>query len=124
MARQDPPPPERDPFLYVNLRRARLCLDCEAIFEGPQCPGCTSESYIPVSRWIRPSDLVAVESRPAPALPPAKSRGILKKSLYLGLGAYGVWKMLFEPPKPRKRKAAKEPAGIPDSGGEPPGSPG
>ncbi len=104
MARPDSPD-ERDLFPYVNLRRARLCLDCEMIFEGPRCPACTSESFVPITRWIRPTDRPVerrVESPPAPPKP----RHALRKTLYVGLGAYGAWKMLFEPAKPRKRTPA------------------
>jgi hypothetical protein len=104
MAREKSSQQEPDFFSYIELRRARLCLDCEMIFEGPQCPACTSESFVPITRWIRPTEHRSVE-RPSAAqapAPPPKSKGLLKKSLYLGLGAYGVWKMLFEPGKPRR----------------------
>jgi hypothetical protein len=118
----DDRPPRRDhsdPFSYIDLRRARLCLDCEAIFEGPQCPACTSESFVPVTRWIRPMDAPAREERsPARAVQPGataapRPKRLLKKSLYVGLGAYGMWKMLFEPaksPKPRPRKPPSDTA--------------
>ena len=120
MASRLPPSQSDDPFQYVELRRAKLCLDCEAIFQGPRCPACTSESFIPVTRWIRPTERVEV---PTPAPPPApaasRPRRFLKKSLYVGLGAYGVWKMLFEPPKPRKRTAPTEPPAPEDPSGSP-----
>ena len=38
-----------------------------------------------------------------------RPKRLLKKSLYVGLGAYGMWKMLFEPGKPRKPRAPKPP---------------
>ncbi len=107
MAGASSPIPERDPYSYVDLRRARLCLDCEMVFEGPRCPACASESFVPLTRWIRPAERVErrVEAVAAAAAPnPSKSRGLLKKSLFLGLGAYGAWKMLFEPSRPAKRK--------------------
>ena len=101
-----PPHNNEEPnrYPYIELKRARLCLDCEMIFEGPACPACTSGSFVPVTRWIRPT--VRQESeRPAPSPPPApKPKRLLRKSLYVGLGAYGVWKMLFEPSRPRPRK--------------------
>ncbi|HYM12273.1 MAG TPA: hypothetical protein VEU62_16175 [Bryobacterales bacterium] len=113
MARDNPPEQEReepDLYPYVDLRRARLCLDCEMIFDAPQCPACTSESFVPVTRWIRPTERRAAE-RPAAAPPaqagappPKKPFRFLKKSVYLGLGAYGAWKMLFDPSRPRRRK--------------------
>ena len=39
----------------MDLRIARLCLDCEEIFEGkPRCPKCESESWHPITDWIKP----------------------------------------------------------------------
>jgi hypothetical protein len=99
-------------FPCVELRRARLCLDCEMIFDGPQCPACASESFVPVTRWIRPTELPppskpAAAQPPSPPPPASRPRQIMKKSLYVGLGAYGMWKMLFEPSKPRRTKKQK-----------------
>ena len=95
---------EPDRYPYIELKRARLCLDCEMIFEGPACPACTSGSFVPVTRWIRLTERREL-ARPAPPAPPApKPKRLLRKSLYVGLGAYGVWKMLFEPSRPRPPK--------------------
>jgi hypothetical protein len=39
----------------MDLRMARLCLDCEEIFEAKRrCPRCDSESWHPIMGWIRP----------------------------------------------------------------------
>jgi len=39
----------------MDLRMARLCLDCEEIFEGKsRCPRCGKESWHPIMGWIRP----------------------------------------------------------------------
>jgi hypothetical protein len=39
----------------MDLRMARLCLDCEEIFQGnSRCPRCDSESWHPIMGWIRP----------------------------------------------------------------------
>jgi hypothetical protein len=112
MAREKAPREEPDFYAYVDLTKARLCLDCEVIFEGPVCPACTSQTFVPLTRWIRPTERRAVElAAPEPKLPPppSKPRGLLKKSLYVGIGAYSVWKMLFEPRKPRRRKLGVPP---------------
>lgn len=37
-----------------RLARARLCLDCDVIFEAEQCPVCGARSFVPVTRWIPP----------------------------------------------------------------------
>jgi hypothetical protein len=36
----------------MQLRVARLCLDCEEIHESQVCPVCASESFAFISRWI------------------------------------------------------------------------
>ena len=36
----------------MQLRAARLCLDCEEIHEDQQCPVCSSEAFAYVTRWI------------------------------------------------------------------------
>ena len=39
----------------MQLRTARLCLDCEEVHDEGQCPVCASETFTYLSRWI-PSD--------------------------------------------------------------------
>ena len=40
-------------YTYVmQLRIARLCLDCEEIHTARTCPRCTSESFALISRWV------------------------------------------------------------------------
>ena len=51
----------------MQLRVARLCLDCEEIHDAQECPVCASEVFAYVSRWI-PSP--GGRKRPAPAAPP------------------------------------------------------
>jgi hypothetical protein len=51
----------------MDLREARLCLDCEEIFEGPHCPLCASESFAFVSRWVPAR---ARRTGPKPAVSP------------------------------------------------------
>lgn len=36
----------------MQLRTARLCLDCEELFAGDSCPVCASERYAFLSSWI------------------------------------------------------------------------
>lgn len=36
----------------MQLRNARLCLDCEEVHDAPQCPVCASESFVFVTRWV------------------------------------------------------------------------
>jgi predicted nucleic acid-binding Zn-ribbon protein len=36
----------------VQIHVARLCLDCEEIYDQQTCPVCSSESFAYISRWI------------------------------------------------------------------------
>ena len=36
----------------MQLRVARLCLDCEELHDAQQCPICASESFAYLTRWI------------------------------------------------------------------------
>ena len=45
----------------MQLRSARLCLDCDEVHDAQQCPVCASESFSYMSRWVP-----APERRPAP----------------------------------------------------------
>lgn len=40
----------------MQLRVARLCLDCEEIHEEAQCPLCASEAFVYLTRWIPVDD--------------------------------------------------------------------
>ena len=45
----------------MQLRTARLCLNCEEVHDANECPVCNSETFAYISRWV-PSP----ESRPQP----------------------------------------------------------
>src|SRR4051794_29045047 len=36
----------------MQLRNARLCLDCEEVHDAPHCPACASETFVFISRWV------------------------------------------------------------------------
>jgi hypothetical protein len=36
----------------MQLRNARLCLDCEEVHESQQCPTCASETFVFIIRWV------------------------------------------------------------------------
>ena len=73
--------------MSIPLQNARLCLDCDTVFEEARCPRCSSESYFPLSRWVRPamaSDSATVRKR-------AKKASLV----LLGSGAaFALWKFL------------------------------
>jgi len=50
----------------MQLRNARLCLDCEEVHDAQQCPACASESFAFITRWVP-----APERRGRPRAPEA-----------------------------------------------------
>ena len=50
----------------MQLRIARVCLDCEEVHENNQCPVCASESYAFLTRWVPVSDRRQTQRVPAP----------------------------------------------------------
>src|SRR5438874_1631720 len=60
----------------MQLRTARLCLDCEELHDAQQCPVCTSESFAFISRWVpSPERRTGPGTRtpPPPAPPPPEA---------------------------------------------------
>ncbi|MBI4460788.1 MAG: hypothetical protein HY648_12120 [Acidobacteria bacterium] len=81
--------------MSIPLRSARLCLDCETVFQEARCPSCGSESFFPLSRWVRPA--MASDS--------ATFRKTAKKASLVLLGsglAYTAWKLLLKPNSDKK----------------------
>lgn len=77
------------------LQNARLCMDCDTVFEEPRCPSCGGESYHPLSRWVRP----AIAGQ-ASAL---KKTATTASLVLLGSGlAYGAWRLLQKPDKKKE----------------------
>ena len=81
----------------MQLRVARLCLDCDEIHGEQTCPLCGSESFGYISRWI-PAPERRTRPRPVVTSPTADTyRELLKpdpplsdKSRWLRRGAIGV----------------------------------
>jgi hypothetical protein len=85
----------------MELRNARLCLDCEEVHDLEQCPVCGSETFSFITRWVPAA--AARQRRPRPTTsedadvykqlisgePASKGRRLLKQSV-LGLTALGV----------------------------------
>ncbi|HWO73656.1 MAG TPA: hypothetical protein VNN21_08860 [Dehalococcoidia bacterium] len=51
----------------MQLRVARLCLDCEEIHDAQACPVCASEAFAFLSRWVPAPER---RMRPRPATSP------------------------------------------------------
>jgi hypothetical protein len=102
----------------MQLRSARLCLDCEEIHDRQQCPLCTSETFALISRWVPAPDRRTrprPESNPRPASNPRveayraltdtearpSNAGRRLKQGVLGLTALGVIGWFIRPPRSR-----------------------
>ncbi|MEP7119108.1 MAG: hypothetical protein ABI880_16090 [Acidobacteriota bacterium] len=53
----------------MQLRTARLCLDCDEVHDEYRCPVCASDQFTYMSRWVPAPDRLA-RPRPAPPPPP------------------------------------------------------
>ena len=94
----------------MQLRIARLCLDCDEIHDGQQCPVCASEMFAFITRWVPAPERRGVP-RPTPsphadvyaALTDEKGRpsntGLLLKGGVLGLTAVGLVGWFMRNPK-------------------------
>jgi hypothetical protein len=99
----------------MQLRNARLCLDCEEVHDAQQCPVCASEMYAPITRWVaaperrtlaraEPSSSRAeiyralIEAEPRPS----RARQLLKRGA-VGVAALGVLGWFMRKPSPPKQ---------------------
>lgn len=39
---------------WMNIRDAKLCLNCEEVFQGAACPRCDACYYRPLTTWLKP----------------------------------------------------------------------
>jgi hypothetical protein len=70
----------------MQLRVARLCLDCEDVHDGERCPVCASEAFAFLSRWV-PAPERRTARRPAP--PTVSSPSPARRAL-VGVGVLGA----------------------------------
>lgn len=54
----------------MQLRAARLCLDCEEVHDEYRCPACASDEFTYISRWVPVPESRRLKPRPARVPPP------------------------------------------------------
>jgi hypothetical protein len=86
----------------MQLRTARLCLDCEEVHDAQQCPTCASESFAYLTRWVpvperrarpRPTDLAnreTIDTYREMLTPERKGGWSLVRRGAVGLALFGV----------------------------------
>lgn len=74
----------------MQLRIARLCLDCEDVHDQQLCPVCASESYAYISRWVTAPERRKVPRIPAPSPAPSVSTRRIAGYGMLGVAVAGL----------------------------------
>jgi hypothetical protein len=75
----------------MQLRNARLCLDCEEVHDAPQCPACASETFAFITRWVP-----APERRTAPRVeePPSETLDTYRQLLVPDAARRSSWRFV------------------------------
>jgi hypothetical protein len=84
----------------MQLRAARLCLDCEELHVGDACPVCASERFAFLSAWL-PSEERRRWRRQPPVFPQPAGRGIRRVARLFSDWISG--RSADPPPVPRTR---------------------
>ena len=75
----------------MQLRKARLCLDCEEVHDSSQqCPVCASETFVYLTRWVPSPERRATPRKPTPPPSPLPSKGKMVGYGIAGLGILGL----------------------------------
>jgi hypothetical protein len=102
----------------MQLRVARLCLDCEEVHDDYRCPICASDHFTYLTRWVPAPER---RERPRPAAPPPpelevyrqlvapeKGRGRLFARALVGLGAAGVFGLFLGGHRARAKQTSTD----------------
>ena len=68
----------------MQLRTAKVCLDCEEVHDAAQCPICASETFAYLSRWVPTQER---RSKRRPQSQPKK--GATTQKVLVGVGVLG-----------------------------------
>src|SRR5215218_7899256 len=94
----------------MQLRSARLCLDCDELHDEPHCPICASEAFVFLTRWIPVEDRrVRNRAMSRAAQPPARVSRLVKGGA-VGLAVLATARWLLRNPAATRNPADTEPA--------------
>src|SRR5918994_2349536 len=83
----------------MQLRNARVCLDCEELHEQQVCPVCASEAFAFVIRWV-PANAWKGPNRRRPAVAAVAPRSTKLRTWVTrgiaGVALFGVGRMFLE----------------------------
>ena len=81
----------------MQLRIARVCLDCEEIHDGQTCPVCASESFAFISRWVpaperrhRPPRIVSPDADTYAQIMHPRARSLRERVVRSAMGIVAV----------------------------------
>ena len=94
----------------MQLRTARLCLDCEEVHDEQHCPVCASDSFAYLSRWVPVDERRATRRAPQQpdAEPRRRSTGRWVAGGAMGLAALAAGRLLLRKPALKQEETAPE----------------
>ncbi len=84
----------------MQLRGARLCLDCEEIHAEDRCPVCASDAFAFLTRWIPAVERRGATRPPPQAAPPARRNYRLVKNGAIGVALVAAGRWLWRATRP------------------------
>ena len=95
----------------MQLRTARLCLDCEEIHEAQHCPVCASESFVFLSRWIPVEERRSRRRRPVVRAEKSHAAAWAQRGL-IGVAAFAVSRWLWQSSRRAAQDATNQKGGL------------
>ena len=80
----------------MQLRSARLCLDCDEVHDAQQCPQCASETFAFITRWVPVPDRPDRPQKRQPAIEASspEALGAYREMLVPGSQSGGKWRTI------------------------------
>src|SRR5687767_8449825 len=88
----------------MQLRMARVCLDCEEVHDAQQCPVCASETFAFLTKWV-PVPERRAKLRPATEAPRVAPR--VAAGVGVGLAGAALFSVIRWSKRARERLEAR-----------------